>query len=249
MEWKDSWQKIRSSEVFENIYFLALALILAYGTLQTTGTVLNTDKAVVSVVSCSMYPEEGEEGLYKGDILVVKGKPFEEIKEGDTIVYEVPDRVEFSVAGQKHVLEKNSSVKRPSVETALGKVVLVEAVKGRRNVDKALLKLDGRKVAVKEGESYNQGSISLRVGSIEAMPIPVVHRVIRKENSSLETKGINNPGQFDFEKDVRPDQVYGKVFFVIPRVGLLKIGAMDLAGLNGGKPLVLDTSQSCSVKA
>lgn len=249
MDPEDFWSELQDREMFREFYFLSIALILAFGTLQTTGTVLDTDRAVVSVVSCSMYPGPGEEGLYKGDILVVKGTPFDQIKEGDTIVYDVPDSINFSVAAQEYRLRKNSSSDRPSAETPVGRIELVEAVRGKDNVDRALLNVDGREVVVQEGESFQSGSMTVDVGSVHTMPIPVVHRVIRKYSDHLETKGINNPGQLDFEKDVRPDQIHGKVFFRIPRIGLIKILAMDLVGFNGDAPLVLDRYRQCRVKA
>ncbi|MFB6190852.1 MAG: signal peptidase I [Candidatus Nanohaloarchaea archaeon] len=165
---RERWHKIRQSRSFDEFYFFAVALILAFGTLQFTGTVLQTDKPVVSVVSCSMYPE-----LHVGDVLIVQGTSFENIEEGDVIVYSTPE-----------------------------------------------------------------------------MDIPVVHRVIRKHDSYLETKGDNNPSQLDFEKHVEPDQVRGKVVFKIPRIGGLKLLAMDLTGLTGpgDTPVVIDSYPACRVR-
>ncbi len=80
------WENVRDSRSFREFYFLAVALILAFGTLQTAGTVMDTDRPVVSVVSCSMYPE-----LDVGDILLVSGMEFEEIEEGDIIVFSTPE--------------------------------------------------------------------------------------------------------------------------------------------------------------
>lgn len=232
------------------IYFLSIALILAFGTLQTTGTVLNTDRPVASVVSCSMYPGPDEQGLYKGDILVVQGTPFEQIEEGDTIVYQVPDRIDFNIAGQDYSLEKTESNQRPSTNTAAGEIKLIRAARGGEDEpDRALIEVNGEEIPVTEGKSYQVENLNMDVNRISTMPIPVVHRVIRKYEDSLETKGINNPGQLDFEKDVRSHQIHGKVKFTIPRIGLIKIVAMDLIGFNGDAPLRLDNSQGCTVKA
>lgn len=162
------WEKIRQSRSFDEFYFFAVALILAFGTLQFTGTVLETDKPVVSVVSCSMYPE-----LHVGDILVVQGTDFERIEEGEIIVYSTPE-----------------------------------------------------------------------------MQIPVVHRVTEKHGSYLETRGDNNPSQLEFEKNVTEDQIRGEVIFRIPRIGGLKLLAMDLAGMNGPQdtPVIIDSYPSCRIK-
>lgn len=247
----ENWQNLKERNSFREFYFLSIALILALGTLQTSGTVLQTDKPVVSVVSCSMYPGPGEEGLYKGDILVVEGSPWQEISTGDTIVYDVPDRIELSIGAQDYVMEKNSSNDRPSVSTPAGEVKLIEAQRDQNDnrLDEALISVDGDRHTVEEENSYDIKGYSVKVNEISAMPIPVVHRVVKKNKDHLETKGINNPGQLDFEKNVKPDQVHGKVFLTIPRVGLIKILAMDLVGFNGDRPLVLDSYRPCTVKA
>lgn len=245
------WQNLKERDTFRELYFLSIALILALGTLQTSGTVLQTDKPVVSVVSCSMYPGPGEEGLYKGDILVVKGTPWEDIHTGDTVVYNVPDRIELSIAAQDYVLEKNKSNQQPSVSTPAGQVTLLEAQRDQNGnrLDEALISVNGERFTVEEENSYNINSYSVNVNRISAMPIPVVHRVVKKESNHLETKGINNPGQLEFEKHVKPDQIHGKVFFKIPRIGLIKILAMDFVGFNGDRPLALDSYRQCTVQA
>lgn len=165
---RDRWENLRQSKGFNEFYFFAVALILAFGTLQFTGTVMETDKPVVSVVSCSMYPQ-----LHVGDILIVRGTGFESIEENDVIVY-----------------------------------------------------------------------------STEEMEIPVVHRVVEKHDTYLETRGDNNPAQLDFERNVTADQVRGTVLFNIPRIGGIKLLAMDLTGLNGPRdtPLVIDSYPSCRIK-
>lgn len=249
MDLESYWSDLEGANLFRDFCFLSIALILAFGTLQTSGTLLDTDRPVVSVVSCSMYPGPGEEGLYKGDILIVRGTPFDEIREGDTIVYKVPDRVELSVSGQDYVLEKNESERRPSVDTAAGRILLFDAARGPSGADIAVLSVDGERNTVSEGDSYVFNGQDVTVSSIDTMPIPVVHRVVEKRSESLETKGINNPGQLEFEKDVRPEQVHGQVAAVIPRVGLVKILAMDLVGFQGDRPLVLDRYRPCEVQA
>lgn len=165
---REHWERVKQSRLFSEFYFFAIALILAFGTLQFTGTALQTDRPVVTVVSCSMYPQ-----FNVGDILVVQGTEFENIEEGDVIVYSTPE-----------------------------------------------------------------------------MDIPVVHRVVEKHQGFLETQGDNNPRQLEFEKHVEPEQIHGKVLFSIPRIGGLKLLAMDIAGLNGAQdtPVVIDSYPSCRIK-
>lgn len=83
MDFSDKWRKIKETREFKEFYFFAVALILAFGTLQTTGTVMNTDKPVVTVISCSMYPHYDV-----GDVIVVQGKNYSEIQEEEIAIYE-----------------------------------------------------------------------------------------------------------------------------------------------------------------
>lgn len=83
MDLRQVWQEVKQSRGFQEFYFFGIALILAFGTLQTTGTVMDTDKPVVTVVSCSMYPHYDV-----GDIILVQGQDFDNIEEGDIAVYE-----------------------------------------------------------------------------------------------------------------------------------------------------------------
>ena len=216
------------SSIGREVYFVLLALILAFGILQTTGTVLETEKPVVSVVSCSMYPEYD-----RGDILVVDGVDFSTIENGDVIIFNVPMESTVRIDNEDYRIGEEVT------ETPLGsmKVSNVED-------ENAILNIEGRNIRVRSGETYQLSDSSLEVVNVSGVNIPVVHRVIEKRNNSLETKGDNNPRQLDFEKDIRPEQVYGKVFFKIPKIGAVKLIAMDLAGLTGD-PLTIDSYSGC----
>lgn len=210
------------------IYFIVLALVLAFGILQTTGTALGTDKPVVSVVSCSMYPEYD-----RGDVLFVNGVDFDTINEGEIIVYQVPMKASVSINGESFELGEQAS------ETPLGpaKVTNVEN-------SNAVLEFGGERIRVIQGSSYSVDSQEVEVNQVSGMNIPVVHRVTEKRENSLETKGDANPQQLDFETDIRPEQIHGKVFFRIPKLGAVKLIAMDLVGLSG-QPLTIDSYSSC----
>ncbi len=229
------------NEAFEWFYFLALALILAFGTITTTGTVLNTDKPVVSVVSCSMYPE-----YHKGDILIVNGQDYGDIEVDDVVIYRVPDRIDFSMKGNEYTLEKNSPINDESAETGIGQVELMNVQPDLSNGnDAAVLSVGGDKVTVRDGDALTVSGTEIEVERISSMPIPVVHRVIEKGEHSLQTKGDANNAQLDFESDVRPFQIHGTTAFKIPRLGVVKILAMDLVGFQGDKPLVIDRYRPC----
>lgn len=229
------------NEAFEWFYFLALALILAFGTITTTGTVLNTDKPVVSVVSCSMYPE-----YHKGDILIVNGQDYSDIEVDDVVIYRVPDRIDFSIGGEEYTLEKDSPINDESIETSIGSIELVDVQADLNNGnDVAVLSVNGERTTVQDGETLSVSGTEMEVERISSMPIPVVHRVIEKGESSLQTKGDANNAQLDFESDVRPFQIHGTTAFKIPRLGVVKILAMDLVGFQGDKPLVIDRYRPC----
>lgn len=170
MDLRKGWQNIKQSRGFNEFYFFAIALILAFGTLQTTGTVMDTDKPVVTVVSCSMYPHYGV-----GDIILVQGQEFENIKKGDIAVY--------------------------------------------------------------ESGSPDQS-------------IPVIHRVVAKNDNYLETQGDNNRGQLEFEKKVESEQIHGTAVVSVPKIGMVKLVTMDFLGISGPEDdfLAIDSIPRCSVR-
>ncbi|MFO7793570.1 MAG: hypothetical protein R6V35_01185 [Candidatus Nanohaloarchaea archaeon] len=210
-------------------YFIVLALVLAFGILQFSGTVMGTEKPVVSVISCSMYPEYD-----RGDVLAVNGVNFKQIEEDDVIVYQVPLEVEIELDNERVTVTEQAS------NTPIGesKVLAVQE-------NQALLEIDGERLRVRNSGSYTVNGERVTIREVSGMDTPVVHRVTEKRNDSLETKGDNNPQQLEFEKDIRPEQVHGKVFFRIPKVGAVKLVAMDFVGLTG-RPLVIDSYRGCS---
>jgi len=167
METQNLKQKLESNKGFKEFYFFAIAIILAFGTLEVTGTALQTDKPVVTVVSCSMYPE-----LNVGDILVVKGDEFENYKEGDIIVFDV-----------------------------------------------------------------NQ----------EDSEIPIIHRIVETGDDYVGAQGDNNPEQQEFEKRIEPEQIHGKTVLKIPRLGLIKLLAVDITGFGdeSNQPFRFDSTDRC----
>lgn len=61
---------------------------------------------------------------------------------------------------------------------------------------------------------------------------PIIHRVISKEFIGgayvFETLGDANSGQLGFEKKVTSKQIAGKAVFLIPKIGWVKVGLVDL---------------------
>ena len=69
------------------------------------------------------------------------------------------------------------------------------------------------------------------VRDISGMQTPIVHRIISKGENSVATKGDNNPDQLEFEKNIRPENIHGRVFFRIPKIGMVKLATMDFMGM------------------
>lgn len=125
----------------QDVAFVIIALILAYGIYDTAGVALNTEVPMVAVTSGSMEPT-----LHRGDMIVVQGVPYTEIDVGDIIVYRT------------------------------------------------------------------QGSA-----------VPIVHRVIRKNATAVQTKGDALRTQHPFEKHVAPDQILGRSRLAVPYIGYVKL--------------------------
>lgn len=146
-------------EIKFTVLFIFLALVLAFGSYDTLGASLNTDVPVVSVISPSMVPT-----FYKGDLLIIKGTNFKDLKEGDVIVYDLKNA------------ESNQCLRWK-----------------------------------KETDREN---------------IPIVHRIIAKRENYVITKGDNNPGPDPCE--VNPDEIKGKMVLIVPKIGYIKLKAVEL---------------------
>lgn len=243
---------LKNNRLIDETYFLLLSVVLAYGLLQTLGTGLGTEKPVVTVISTSMCP-----ALQVGDILVVKGERFSSVQKGDIVVYNVPDQVRFQVNEKEYYLRDNKTGGKPTVSTGIGEVKLLDVRPSRdRSNDLVQIQLNGEKLSLGgssnrliEGESYQLGNGTISIDYATSLPfdgVPIVHRVEEKKENSIETLGDNNPQQIEFEKNIKPSQIEGTTFFRIPRIGLVKILAMDFLGFSGDKPFVLDNTPTCT---
>jgi signal peptidase I len=73
-----------------------------------------------------------------------------------------------------------------------------------------------------------QGSDTYKVGDIivydAGQPAPIIHRIVKiNEDGTYQTKGDHNPWQNPYEYSVKKEQIYGKVIFVIPKLGYFKV--------------------------
>jgi len=96
---------------------------------------------------------------------------------------------------------------------------------------------------------FNKGDImilrsadNVKIGDIivfstNTRPEPIIHRVIQVKDSpgsvSFMTKGDNNCGSANFEKDISENKVIGRALFKVPLLGWIKIGFVELLKLVG----------------
>jgi hypothetical protein len=81
-----------------------------------------------------------------------------------------------------------------------------------------------------------QGSTEYRVGDVivyqAGQEAPIIHRIVAvNEDGSYQTKGDHNPGQNYYERYVTKSQVEGKVIFVIPKLGFIKLLFTQIFGV------------------
>jgi len=82
---------------------------------------------------------------------------------------------------------------------------------------------------VKGEKEYKVGEVI--VYKVPGQKLPVIHRIIKiNEDGTYMTKGDNNPGLLPFERSVKREQVEGRVIFIIPKIGYLKVIAAWLLG-------------------
>ena len=85
-------------------------------------------------------------------------------------------------------------------------------------------------VLVIKGISVNE----LKVGDVIVYSVvnrrdPIIHRIVSLD--PIATKGDANLGQLSFESNITPQQIHGKAVVLVPYIGWVKVGAMELFGL------------------
>ncbi len=83
---------------------------------------------------------------------------------------------------------------------------------------------------VQGSEEYKVGDVI--VYSIPDQAIPIIHRIVRiNPDGTYMTKGDRNPDMLSFEYRVRKEQIHGKVIFVIPKLGYLRVAIARIFGV------------------
>jgi len=63
----------------------------------------------------------------------------------------------------------------------------------------------------------------------DVISTPIVHRLIKINNDeTFQTKGDANKAQHSWEKNIIYEQIQGKVIFIIPYLGLIKIKLVEI---------------------
>jgi len=77
---------------------------------------------------------------------------------------------------------------------------------------------------------YNVGDII--VFSPKGSRYPIIHRIVYiNEDGSFQTKGDHNAAQLPYEYKIEVNQIHGKVIFVVPYIGLIKVLFVRAIGL------------------
>jgi len=83
---------------------------------------------------------------------------------------------------------------------------------------------------IQKTKDYKVGDII--VFEVKGQFYPIIHRIVAKnEDGTFQTKGDNNLAQLPYEIKVRKEQIYGKVIFIIPKLGYLRVGLAKLVGV------------------
>ncbi|MCS7123171.1 MAG: signal peptidase I [Candidatus Aenigmarchaeota archaeon] len=92
--------------------------------------------------------------------------------------------------------------------------------------------LPGDVAIVKKENKYKIGDVIVFMK--EGMAAPIIHRVIKiNEDNSYQTKGDNNNAQLSYEKNIKENEIIGKVIFIIPKIGYIKLIFAKLFGIRG----------------
>lgn len=75
---------------------------------------------------------------------------------------------------------------------------------------------------IKSEPSYKVGDIV--VYNILSQSVPIIHRIVAvNPDGTYQTKGDHNSGQNPYERSVQASQIRGKVIFVVPYLGYLRV--------------------------
>lgn len=75
---------------------------------------------------------------------------------------------------------------------------------------------------IQNDAGYKVGDIV--VYNIPSSGVPIIHRIVKiNSDGTYQTKGDHNSGQNPYEKSVQKSQIRGKVIFLVPYLGYLRV--------------------------
>ncbi|MBU0953683.1 MAG: signal peptidase I [Nanoarchaeota archaeon] len=102
--------------------------------------------------------------------------------------------------------------------------------------DKPIVAVESNSMAGNRPDSFSRGDILFLQGqeqykvddiivySVPQQSTPIVHRIIKiNQDGTYQTKGDANAGQLPFETSVKLEWIHGKVVFIVPYLGFVKI--------------------------
>lgn len=70
------------------------------------------------------------------------------------------------------------------------------------------------------------------VYSVPGQKYPIIHRIIKiNDDGTYQTKGDNNSLQAPYEFSVHAEQIHGKVIFIVPKLGYIKVIISGIFGI------------------
>ena len=89
---------------------------------------------------------------------------------------------------------------------------------------------------VKKEKKYKVGEVIVFLK--DNMKAPIIHRIIKiNEDGTYQTKGDNNNAPLEVESSIKNNEIIGKVIFIIPKIGYLKLIITKILGIEGTKIL------------
>jgi hypothetical protein len=87
-------------------------------------------------------------------------------------------------------------------------------------------------VLVIQGQPISELSAGdIIVYSVPQRSDPIIHRIVGTSEEYISTKGDANPGQIGFEKTIPSERIHGKAILLLPYLGWIKVGFLQLFGL------------------
>lgn len=83
---------------------------------------------------------------------------------------------------------------------------------------------------IKGEKNYHVGDVVIY--TISGDKVPIIHRIIKiNDDDTFQTKGDHNIAQLPYEVSIAKNQIHGKVLFVIPKIGIIRVLVSRIFGV------------------